>query len=323
MLVLLAAGADALGGDNYLGLVSDNDLYVDGRDRHYTAGTQLAWAMARGAAPRWLSWPGALSPLDGGAAAREVSLAIGQVIATPEDLAAANPDPTDRPYAGWLYGDLAVINHAGMNEDEIGLSVGTLGPASLAAKAHRLLHDLTPSVKPRGWHAQVDDEPTLQLRYRFSRFIPVKPDDVWKGDLVPRAQLSLGNVYTGLDLGLAWRFGSYVPRRDLPARIGPGLASATPRFEARRGRTDWMFRADVVGHLVAHNVFLDGSLFDDDSPGVDSRSFAWQASAGVQFTCGTLPLPFAFGFTYVWRESEFHGQRGMNRYGSVNLALRF
>lgn len=323
-LTLLSATACANGrSGHFLSFVSENDIYVDARDRHYSAGNQLAFGFAPGTAPSWLSWPSALSPLDAGPASREVNLALGQVISTPEDLSAPSPPTTDRRYAGWLYGELSATTHGQGVEDELALSLGVLGPSSLADRAHKLLHDLTPSAKPRGWRTQLDDEPAVLLRARRSWFIPVKPDDFWRGDLVPRAQILLGNVFTEFDLGLAWRFGSHVPQRDMPARIMPGGASHAPRFTVRRGQIDWVFRADILGRVVAHNAFIDGSVFENSPRDLSSDTFSWDASAGVLMTFGNLSLPCAFSFTYTWRAKEFDGQRGINRFGSVSLAVKF
>jgi lipid A 3-O-deacylase len=320
-LLVVTFAADAAG--SYLSVVSENDLYVDGRDRHYTAGTQLTYGFAEGQAPDWLSWIAALSPLDRGVEAREVNLAIGQVITTPEDLSLASPPLDDRRYGGWLFGLLSATTHAPGMEDEVGIALGMLGPASLAEDAHKFLHDITPSIDPQGWDTQLDDEPALLVQLRRSWFVPVKPDDVWRGDLVPRLQLMLGNVLTEVDAGLGWRFGSAVYERDQPTRLLIGGTTAAPRFDVRPGRIDWMFRADVTGRAVFHNVFIDGSLFEQDFRDLESKTLTWDASAGMFITFGNLPRPAALSFTYTWRAREFEEQRGINRFGAINLAVQF
>jgi len=307
----------------FFGIVSDNDLYVDGHDRHYTAGTHIAYAFARGKAPHFLSWLSRFSPLDQGPASREIQIGLGQVISTPEDLSRMTADPRDRPYSGWLYANLSATTRDTRREDEVGFSIGLIGPASLAEDAHELLHEVTGSIDPQGWDTQLDNEPALQVHFRRSWFVPVKPDDVYEGDLIPRIQAVVGNVYTEIDLGLAWRFGSYVPAIDKPMRGAAGIANSAPRFAARRDEIDWMFRADVIARAVAHNVFLDGSVFNDEDLTVDSRTFAWEASAGVQFTFGNFAVPIALAFSYVWRAKEFDDQSGPNRFGSIEISTQF
>jgi hypothetical protein len=89
-----------------------------------------------------------------------------------------------------------------------------------------------------------------------------------------------------------------------PARSGSGWrAYAFAGFEAR---------------LVAHDMFLDGTMFRD-GPRVDSRPFLHDALAGVAIGWGDLRA----SFVHVWRAREFETQGQASRFGALSLSLRF
>jgi hypothetical protein len=51
---------------------------------------------------------------------------------TPRDITLANPPLDDRPYAGWLYATLGLGVETGRQLDQLALSLGVVGPESLA-----------------------------------------------------------------------------------------------------------------------------------------------------------------------------------------------
>jgi len=88
----------------------DNDLFA-GTDRYYTSGIQFDWRSASENPPPWLAWlvsrPSFLFP-EGGTP--RWGLSAGQNIYTPGDTERRNPDPRDRPYAGWLFGGVSLVS---------------------------------------------------------------------------------------------------------------------------------------------------------------------------------------------------------------------
>jgi lipid A 3-O-deacylase len=84
----------------------ENDT-VAGTDEHYTNGLKLSWLSAdlvdwgqRGWRQTFVESLPFVNRTDG---QKNIGIAFGQNIYTPRDIAARNPDRTDRPYAGWSY----------------------------------------------------------------------------------------------------------------------------------------------------------------------------------------------------------------------------
>jgi lipid A 3-O-deacylase len=63
--------------------------------------------------------------------------AHGQNIFTPSKIKLEDPPPDDRPYAGWLYGSIGLIAETGQRLDVLDLTLGIVGPASLAEETQR------------------------------------------------------------------------------------------------------------------------------------------------------------------------------------------
>ncbi len=305
----------------YISLVSENDNYVPPRDdRHYTSGQKLAYGFSRGMQPGWLNWLGRFSMLD--ANNHEYDIAIGQSIYTPRVFTIPQLIINDRPYAGWLYGEVSVTNRENNTEDQFTASLGVVGPAALGEEAQKFIHSISGDPEPVGWDNQLDNEPAFLLHYRHSWFQKVYQSDRVTMDYVPRLGVSLGNVASELGLGSSLRAGSFLPIRDTPQRIQPGLNASSPRFEARRGRTDWMLLGGFHGRAVLRNIFLDGNTFQD-SHDVHRRVLTWDASLGLMLTFGQFSHPLALSFTHVWRGKEFDAQRETDKFGSIQLSVQF
>ena len=307
----------------FLALVSDNDNYAPARqDRHYTNGLLLSFGLPKGQPSPWLDWLGRLAPLAGRVQDREYNVSLGQNLYTPEAFTSPEPIPGDRPFAGWLYGELSVTAHAPGVEERLAVNLGVVGPAAQGRRTQQLLHDISGDAAPRGWRHQLDNEPALLLRYRRSRFTRLAGSEAAGLDLVSRVGLSAGNVVTAAGAGAMLRLGSALFERDLPQRLQPGLSGNSPRFDARPGRFDWFVFAGAQGRIIAHNVFLDGNTFKD-SPSVGSKPLGWDASAGLSLIFGNLPYPVMLSFTHVWRGKEFDGQEGADRFGSAQVSVRY
>ena len=305
----------------FLSFISENDNFVPHRDdRHYTAGQKLSYGFAKGEHPQWLDWLSRFSLLD--TDNHEYDIAVGQSIFTPRAFIIRPLIINDRPYAGWLYGEVSVTNRGNRVEDQFVLSAGVVGPAALGEEAQKFIHSISGDPEPQGWDNQLENEPVLLLHYRRSWFQDLYSSDSLGVDYVPRAAVSLGNVASELGLGSSLRVGSHLPTRDVPQRIQPGLNASSPRFEARKGRIDWMFSGSFHGRAVLRNIFLDGNTFED-SHDVNRRVLTWDASLGFMLTFGQFSKPVALSFTHVWRGKEFDAQREVDKFGSIHLSVKF
>lgn len=182
----------------------ENDFFAD-EDRHYTHGTRLAFVPRQKDVDPFFLWlantmvdvaqllPGrpvipqraepALRPL--------VGFALAQEIFIPADVRRPVPDPSDRPYAGWLYGAVSV--HALYPEigrlDSMELSIGVAGPAAAEVLAfgrvsarYQCRIRVPQGAAPR-WCDRVDDQRTAGSTAHFRR-------DLWRTSVGSRSHSS-------------------------------------------------------------------------------------------------------------------------------------
>ena len=312
LLFPLAAAADAGERPRFASFFLENDFFA-GTDRHYTNGLQLAFVTPLASLPAVVR---ALPPFDR-SAERDVVLAFGQRIYTPADTHRADPDPLDRPYAGWLYGlaDVQVRNEGTL--DHVTLTLGVVGPAALARETQALFHRATGTRGVDGWSAQLRNEPAVTVG--FERAWPAVIAGRWGGmnhDFAIRTGATLGNVFTYANAGAVWRTGTVLPA-DLPATqisLGP------PRDGFRGAPAEgWYAWGGADGRAVLRNVFLDGNTFRDGGPSVKRKVGGYDLQVGVAAIWPAMRL----SFTLVQRGREFEGQRSPDRFGQVALSLPY
>jgi hypothetical protein len=245
------------------------------------------------------------------------SYAIGQNMYTPEDIEIPNPPLDDRPYAGWLYGSIGLVVETGPRLDQLELTLGVIGPASLAEQTQKFIHEITNSPEPRGWDTQLKNEPGVVLTYRRSwrRFVETTAlGNTF--DITPHAGGALGNVFTNANAGLTLRLGRRLPHDYGPPRIQPSLPGSG--FFMPQGRFGWYVFAGMEGRAVARNIFLDGNTFRH-SRSVDREPLVGDLQFGLVLTWHNVRL----GYTHVMRTREFETQDESDNFGAVGLSIRY
>jgi len=318
-IVLLAVpgrvSADALESGT-ISLLFENDIFY-GLDRDYTNGVQVSWTSAPDRAPAWALQSARVLPFFPDSGRVRATYALGQSIYTPSDITIENPPPSERPYAGWLYGSIGVISQTETRLDQLNLQVGVVGPASLAEQTQTLVHEIVGADEPRGWSTQLRNEPGLVLTYQRSWRALVSVSSFGLGfDVTPHVGGALGNVFTYANAGATLRLGWNLPDDYGPPRIQPSLPSAG-YFEPQDGLGVYLF-AGLDGRAVAQNIFLDGNTWRD-SRSVDKEPLVGDAQVGLAIAWGATRL----AFTHVFRSREFESQEDTDEFGAVSLSFHF
>ena len=320
-LAALGAASPAFGeersGTGVLTLVVENDNFYGKTDGYYTSGIALVWVPTGDRAPDWaLRFARRLPWFPDGGQVRH-GYAFGQNIYTPLDITLADPPLDERPYAGWLYGTIGLSIEKGRQFDQLALTLGVVGPASLAEETQKFGHDLTDSPEPQGWATQLGNEPGIMLTYqrswRAAAAATVAGLDL---DLTPHFGGAVGNVYTYANGGMTLRIGRRLGLDYGPPRIQPGISGAA--FFAPRDRFTWYFFAGAEARAVARNIFLDGNTFRD-SRSVDTEPLVGDLQWGVTLAWRDLRL----SYTHVRRSREFETQLESDEFGSFSLSMAF
>ena len=336
----------------------ENDLFVD-TDRNYTNGAALM-AVSRDIAGRAraeclptplrlhaalieLVNPGFWAEPEGSQLTQNVVIKFGQSMYTPGDPLRTDLIADDRPYAGLLYVGMS-WNRRRLDPDSGSemldtreITLGVIGPWSLARQSQNLVHDAIGADRFLGWDHQLKNEPALQLAmdrkfkdYRGSAAITPG----FSADTIRSIGLRLGNIETSAALAVEGRIGWNIPNDFGSYPIRPGAENRPPSaaVAARRtpgdGTAAGAPRAGVhlfgtlEAKLVAHDFSLDGNLFRS-SHEVTRRP--WVAQAAVGFSAQGLMAGHGVKLAAmrVYRTREFEEQTSRHAYGSVALSLEF
>ena len=326
-LVLGASGAYA-DDNSRIAVVEENDSVLFDSDKYYTQGLELTYLGPDVAADS--AWIGPfnvladLGPFDAagaGEVSRRYEVLLGQSMFTPEDTAREDPDPSDRPYAGWLYGGVGLIQDTDRRRlDHLELLVGVVGPAAQGKKTQNDYHQFLGVEESRGWDEQLDNEPGLMLSYeRKWRFLKPVGDGL-AVDAIPELGITVGNVMDYVQAGGMVRFGKNLEADYGPSRIRPAL-SGTPYFNSDylEGTFGFYFFVGAQGRAIARNLFLDGNTFED-SRSVDSNALVGDLSGGLSMFWGDAAKLDA---VITYRTEEFEDQDDPTTLWGLNLTVGF
>lgn len=296
-------------------LLWENDTFA-GSDRYYTNGIKFGGAVRvpeQILAPLKIPAEAAFSLMRGKPAAH-AGLFVGQNMYTPRRIGIAQPQPFDRPWAGWLYVGTVLQAASSRALHTVEFDVGMIGPASLAEKTQTRMHDLAGVPEPLGWSNQLRNEPGFLIAWLHKQRYGT--DTI---ELLPHAGVTLGTVQTLARTGAMARIGRNMTGFG-PDRIDPGAAllqNTRRASDGPRSPLEYYAFAGADVRYVAHNVFLDGSLFRS-SPGVEKRNYVYDLSAGLSLRWHA----FRVTFSRIHRSDEFttpSGSQGKQTFYALSL----
>ena len=297
--------------------VWENDRFAS-TDRNYTNGVRLSYLSATrrpDALGRFAI--GLLVGEDEPALIRR-GFAIGHSIFTPQDKQTTAPLPDQHPYAGWLYGEYAALIQTENAVHQLSLQAGIVGPSALGEEIQNGFHDLVNADPVLGWDNQIRDEIGGTVAYDYMNRIgrPIDFGDL-SFDVTPSLGVAIGSIQTYVKAGANVRLGSSLASDFGPPRVRPSLAGSG--FFTPSSRFSWYVFAGVEGRAVAHNIFLDGSLFRSGDPNVPSKALVGDVQLGLVLQLGDVQA----GYTWVLRSKEFDGQTRPQLFGAGSLSWRF
>ena len=319
--------------DNGVGVAFtvENDVFVpgDNTDRYYTQGMKLAYLTGdRPTGPLVQTLVSLLPESEDGWRVR-TTMGLGHHMYTPEDYSTVVPDPTDRPYAGWLYGSYAHVAYSRRAVVGLELQAGIVGPDAHAGFIQNWWHAnvLSDAAPVNGWASELDEEIGLNAHGEWRYRLNESPREGWDGDVLLVATAALGNVDISAGGGAIARLGYNLGGDFGPPRLRPGAAGS--EFFSGGEWSAYAF-AGVYGRAVGRDIFLDGNTFGD-SPSVERERWVPEYTLGavvrtprriIPLTGGRLYMPpIRFGYTWVKREQEFVGQRGPSEFGALTITV--
>jgi lipid A 3-O-deacylase len=253
----------------------DNDSFtgIGPRERWYTSGAFLRVHLDAAALP----W------------GDRVVLGVGQQIFTSGAIRRAFPQPWDRPYGAWLFGEVAVVEERGPAAQAVGLAFGVMGPDAGGEAVQNGVHRLLGQRASRGWPWQLEARPGVQLSYA-----QLHRHDIGKGwDVVTLVGFDAGSILTAARLGVIARWGGRPASPTFPGRPFAG------------GGGDWQGYAGATLAVVDRNRLIDGPTIGYDNPATPRRLVPaliagtsvglaprWRLQAGVTLQAPDFRVPY-------------------------------
>lgn len=236
----------------------DNDVYFFS-DKYYTSGVDLSFSKVINSSPFITS----LFAVDDGLKGL-LRFNYGHKIFTPEKIMETDLEKRDRPYAGWHYFRIGLhLFPVETKVHQFSTELGVVGNRSGIGNFQKWYHRTASIVAPEGWSYQITNEFIVNLRY--NRLQSFKVGKIMDFILESDFQIGNGQSYSGL-MGTV-RFGR-INALNNSAYAGSRMSSFLPSASLTDYKADeegFLFYG-FKGQYVLNNVFIEGSLFNNDSP---------------------------------------------------------
>jgi len=307
-ILLIQAASVSAQNRNYnssFGFRTENDAYLGfGSDRYYTNGLFINYSHALRQADTTES-----------VVKRTWEAEIGQSIYNAQTGAVPNISYVDRPFAGFLYGSVK-MNWFKKDESQFsaGLTIGTIGPNSLAQDAQELLHDAVGFYEINGWQYQVKNELGINARFEYKRLL-ARPGK--STDFSAAGQASLGTTFSSAAAGVLFRAG------EINKLFGS--ASTGSRISNQQGSVvpdkEFFFYTQPMLQFVAYDATIQGGMFRDDKGAVTytPRRIVYSQELGVKYAKERWLL----SFSAIFKTKELKSQVKSHQYGSASLFYSF
>jgi lipid A 3-O-deacylase len=281
-----------------IGIITDNDLYTSSKyDMYYTNGLELFYKRL------------ILNNSDK-IQKQTVEFKVGQYIYTPRFINTPEKEIMDRPYAGYLFGEVgSSLFYKNESVVKVDFRLGYLGPNSFGRETQRSFHDLVGYKQVFGWEFQIQNALALQAHAVYSKkMFPNRSSDFV--DLHFKSEASVGTIFTGASTGLVSRIGfkKLAPIYDSNL-YGGAVGSSVSEF--------YFYIAPSINFQV-YDATIQGSLFNNNSP-VTFKLVPWRfnGEAGFKYRKNNLNLSYIF----MYRGRELHHPTNSGYfYGSIGLS---
>ena len=308
----------------------ENDLFT-GTDQHYTNGIKIVLLSADlDDFTRCRFLPSAVGgflnklPLfNRPGYKKNVGLSVGQNMYTPENIKTNTPDKHDRPYAGLSYIAGFLQSKSRHQLDIVELDIAVVGPSSLAGDVQKLIHRITWSQKPRGWHSQLKNEIGFAFSWQHRwRVLSLTTPSGLGMDLLPHIGFTAGTLTVMGNVGSSLRFGYQLPLDFGPSLILPGNAVSPPTGQVgsleKNNNFSFSVFATADALAVAWSMLLEGNTY---SRNTNIKKEPLVGNLGLGASIGYRS--FILTYTLVLRTKEFKEQKKGQDYGSITLGFSF
>ncbi|RDU65023.1 lipid A deacylase LpxR family protein [Helicobacter sp. MIT 14-3879] len=295
-----------------ISILTENDAYFEPfikSDKYYTAGHYISYVSSE-YENIFLNKIALLSYLYDNNYSR-FNITLNQEIYTPASKYTIPPPKNDALYGAAFFVTFGVINRTRNLMEQISLDIGFVGPWALGKQIQNGIHKITNNRSSLGWDYQIKNEFLLNLNYGLIyrwTFI----EDFF--DILPQANIFLGNSYTAISAGARMRIG-YGIKNDFgiqkyKSKISQIIVEDGLKIYALVG---------INGSIVGRNIFIEGNTFGGVKSNLKLNRFLYEYELGLMIGYKYISL----SYLYTRSSKAFKTQNDLHSYGSIRLEISF
>ncbi|WP_114325548.1 lipid A deacylase LpxR family protein [Candidatus Colwellia aromaticivorans] len=287
----------------------ENDVAF-GEDGNYSNGMILGWeskpVLGHGDLGSFLGqWQNKLL-LPQSYAEKAWGLKISQRMWTPNEIKITEPQPYERPYAGFL----ELEHHTAFYSSELAqknwLSIGIIGPASGTEQLQGAIHKLIGASTPEGWAYQVENKATFQLGYEIDYLLLRKAapfNSEW--EVSTFSHNTLGNFRSDLNVGLTLRWGMELEKTF--GRLSSHFGHAGNELSQVKPHSVTVYTRMQIGYRF-NDLTIDGNLPYDSKVEFNHQQASAVVGAIYYYSGGAVTWSYNFyNKEYLTDHKEWHG----------------
>ena len=227
--------------DHYLRFNYENDFFM-ATDEYYTQSIHFEYI-----APSIRKFP-LHHALIKAYQQRQYGVAIQHNGYTPSSVSTNEVLQNDHPYAGLLYLQQFAISIDPEKKQRFSsaISLGIIGPASLAAEMQTGIHKALDNVTPRGWHNQVRNDLILNYEVNYEKLI-----------------LNAGNIFM-IDASVMVRAGTLSDKATIGTTFMLGKLPTPYNLDKSSKFVLYLYCRPEAG-IIAYDATLQGGIFNKKS----------------------------------------------------------
>lgn len=270
--------------------------------------------------PDWIRYISDWTYINQGATKQyAITYGVSQLMYTPDELEASEIVKEDRPYAGSLLWSSKIHSYGNDRSNSLGLTLGIVGPASLAELSQTVIHKIIGATTPEGWDHQIDNELVFRVEgEHVERFYTHDFSGGLSFDTSSYSKAGVGNLYSDIGTGLTVRLGNMLD--NTYSTINNTTSGSMSGIAVRSNeQINWQVFSTVYASYLFNDITFDGNTFWDSAHTVDLIHEQIMISAGVALVYNNWGMVFS-----VHRGSDqFEGQQTLSKYGSIALSYRY
>lgn len=288
-----------------IGVLVDNDLFTSTvNDQYYTNGIEFFYRYLNKNENQSIN-------------KKTTEFRFGQYIYNPHTVQARRPTSHDRPFAGYLFGEIG-INKFYQTESvfKTNFQIGVIGPSSQAEGFQKLFHKAFGYKPVQGWDFQIHDAFSVQVNVVYSKKIfKSKPSE--KIDFHLQGDVNIGTVLNGISVGPLIRIALWkklIPIYDSNLHG----ASLNADKEKYKEQSEFYFYVNPSFNYQIYDSTIEGSMFNNNSPVTyDLIPMRFNGEAGFKYRKNH----WNFHYVFVYRGKEVDNSRNEGYfYGSIGAS---